>query len=123
MVTKDHHPHRGGFGSALRRVIAGAVLAPAALAVGIGVIAAPFAHAEQPDPQETDYNRCISYGESKADCCKWSGGVWSATHGCVWLALSNPGDSPKSDDAGHTTPAPGTTAILHPGLNTRAGIQ
>jgi hypothetical protein len=116
MNTRRHHLERSGVGSVVRRIIAGAVLAQAALTVGIGIVAAPFAHADvvvSTDP-EKDYARCISYGESKADCCYWSGGIWMRGGWCTWLE-----DTPSTP----TNPSRGATAAPRPGDPTRTTLQ
>jgi hypothetical protein len=112
MTTKRHHRD---LGSRVRRIIAGAILTPATLTVAIGIIATPSAHADvvvSTNP-ETDYARCISYGESKADCCYWSGGIWMRGGWCTWLE-----DAPSTP----TNPSRGATAAPRPVDPTRTTL-
>jgi hypothetical protein len=117
MISERYHQDRSELRSAVRRIIAGAILAPAALTVGIGIIvAAPSAHADivvSTDP-EKDYARCISNGESKADCCYWSGGIWMRGGWCTWLE-----DTPSTP----TNPSRGATTAPRPGVSTRTTLQ
>jgi hypothetical protein len=111
MNTKESH-----------RRVARTTLTIAALLTGIALAAAPAASADHEDPRPADVDRCMSFGDSLADCCYWAGGTYIRTPNhpvgiCVYSHETNPNGRLG------TSTAPGATAILPPGSNTRAAIQ
>jgi hypothetical protein len=105
-----------------------------AIAIAVGAItsymalATPVAHADI-----KKFNDCIKgatiQGSVVKDCCTYASGTYnpSDSHGeetCEFAANSVIDPGPQEGTATPPPqPPPGTTAILPPGSNTRAGIQ
>jgi hypothetical protein len=106
---------------ASHRRVARTILTTAALFTGIALGAAPPASADHEDPRPADVARCMSFGDSLADCCYWANGTYIRTPNnplgmCIYTHETNP-------NGRLGTSTPGATAILTPASNTRAGIQ
>ncbi|MDT5051278.1 MAG: hypothetical protein QOG75_7206 [Mycobacterium sp.] len=119
MTVTDRADVPNRLGRASRTVLFTAV----SFVIGITLASAPVAGADK-DVWDNDLMRCMSFGDSMKDCCYWAnGGVYTKyPDGSEYCDLSNATTKP-SGHSGPLAPTPGATAVLHPGSNTRVGIQ